>query len=62
MRPDLDLALPPRQVEIRMMALSLGHGTHLVHEGQGLREVFEGIQSFEVAFMAQGPPAAELLQ
>ena len=36
-----------------MMALGFGHGTHLVDEGQGLREVFEGIQSFEMAFRAQ---------
>ena len=56
-RPDLDLALAPGEIEIGMVAFRFCHGAHLVHVGQGLGEILERIQALKMAGLVQRPPA-----
>jgi hypothetical protein len=45
-----------------MVTFGLGHGTHSVYKGQGLRKVLEGIQALEVALRVQGPAPPEFFK
>jgi hypothetical protein len=50
-RPELDLALAPSQIQVRMMAFLLGNGANFIYEGQRLGEVFECVEAFKVAVL-----------
>src|SRR5207249_1078625 len=60
--PELDLALPPGQIQIRMMPLRLRDRSDLVHEGQRLGEILERIEPLQVPLFVQLPAALQLLQ
>jgi len=61
-RPDLDLALSPGDVEVRVVALGLGDRPHLVGELQRPDEIRELIESLQVALGAEVPPGLELVE
>jgi hypothetical protein len=50
-RSELDLALAPSQIQVRMMAFLLGNGANFIYEGQRLGEVFECVEAFKVAVL-----------
>src|SRR5512140_2300722 len=60
--PDLHLALPPAQRQVRMMALSLRDSANLVRKCQRLREVREGVAPLQMPFSVELPALAEFLQ
>jgi hypothetical protein len=54
-RPDLDLALPPGQIQIGMMALGLRDSPNLVRKCQQLREVLEGVAPLQMPSPVEFP-------
>ena len=62
MRPELDLALAPSQIQVRMVAFFLGNGADFIYEGHRLGEIFECVEAFKVAVLVECPPTVELLQ
>ena len=61
-RPDLDLALPPGDVEVGVVALGRGDRPHLVGKLQRPGEIRELIESLQVALRAEVPPGLELVE
>ena len=61
-RLELDLALSPGQIQIRMMALGLRDSPNLVRKRQRLREVLEGEEPLQMPFTVEFPASAELRQ
>ena len=47
-REDHDAHLSPREEEIRVVLLFLGHSAHAIDEGQSLREIAERVRLLEV--------------
>src|SRR5438093_12025724 len=60
--PELDLALPPGQVQVRVMSLRLSDRSNLVDESQRLGEILERVEPFKMAVLIQLPAALQLLQ
>jgi hypothetical protein len=61
-RPNLDLALAPSQIEVGMMAFCLCHGPYFVHVGLGLGKILERVQALKMTRLVQRPPSPELFQ
>jgi len=59
-RPYLELALPPGQIQIRMVALSLRNPANFVRKGLRLGEVLEMIEPFQMPLPVNSPALAEV--
>ena len=61
-RPNLDLALTPGEIEVWVVTFCFRHSPHFVHVGQSQGEILKRIQALKMAGLVQRPPAPQLFQ